>query len=173
MNRFLAGALMMALTSPAWALTGTAEVRGTATNSPIRGTAQFQDTPSGLSMKVQLVGMAPGTHGIHIHEFGACENMAKGAGAHYNPLGKNHGDVTKNAQQAHAGDTGNIVAQENGSATLTVTIPGVTLASGKHTVAGRALVVHEKADDFTSQPAGNAGERIACGPILLTGSDGK
>ncbi len=78
-----------------------------------------------------------------------------------------HGDVLKaGVKKAHAGDMGNITAGSDGTAAVEVTIKKVSLSGGKHDVAGRALVVHEKADDF-SQPAGNAGGRIACGVIVI------
>jgi Cu-Zn family superoxide dismutase len=171
MKKTAVSMLSLLISVSAGAAMGTADLTGTAPNSPIHGTVHLEDTASGLSVKAQLIGLPAGSHGFHIHEFGSCENAGTAAGAHYNPLGQNHGNVLKaGVHHAHAGDTGNIVAKADGSATLTATIPGVSLSSGPYNVAGRAFVVHEKADDLVSQPSGNAGERIACGPILLAGN---
>jgi superoxide dismutase, Cu-Zn family len=157
-----------------WAAVGTAEIKGTETNSLIKGTASFEDTAAGLHVKAQLIGVPAGAHGFHIHEYGSCDQMAKAAGGHYNPFGATHGDVMKaGLHHAHAGDLGNVTAQADGSATLDLTIPGLTLVTGANTVAGRSVVLHEKVDDLTTQPAGNAGARIACGSILLSGAGTK
>lgn len=171
MNRLIAGmAVVASLATAGWASTGSAEIRGTATNSPIRGTATFEDTPGGLHVTAQVISVPAGAHGFHIHEYGACDAMAKAAGGHYNPMNVNHGDVLKaGLQHAHAGDLGNFTAAADGSGRVDVTIPGLTLAGGSSPVAGRSVVLHEKVDDLTSQPAGNAGNRIACGSILVTG----
>jgi len=153
-----------------WAATGTAEVKGTAANSPILGVVQFEDTAAGLKVTAGLKGVPPGQHGFHIHEFGSCADSAKAAGGHYNPAAAPHGQVLKDGvQHAHAGDLGNITAGQDGKASLVAVIPGVTLAGSPYSVAGRAVVLHEKVDDF-SQPAGNAGNRIGCGVIVVPGS---
>ncbi len=161
--------LVIGLSARGWAATGVAEIKGTTDNSPI-GTVHFEDTAAGLQIRAQLANVSPGMHAFHIHEFGSCVDMGKAAGGHYNPEHAPHGQVLKDGvQHAHAGDLGNIKAEANGSASLQVTLPGVTLAEGKYTVGGRAVVLHEKVDDF-SQPVGNAGGRIGCGPILLIGA---
>jgi Cu-Zn family superoxide dismutase len=158
------------LTSVAWSDTGTVDLHATGAGSPILGTAQLTDTPRGLHLKVHLLNATPGLHAFHIHEFGSCADAGKAAGSHYNPLSTQHGQVLKDGvMHAHAGDMGNIQVTSAGVADLELTLPGVTLTGTAHSVAGRALIVHEKVDDFT-QPAGNAGGRVACGPILLTGN---
>jgi Cu-Zn family superoxide dismutase len=158
------------LTCPSWAAKGTAEIMGTAQASPIKGTVHLEDTPDGLHVSAQLIGVPPGPHGFHIHEFGDCSEMGKAAGGHYNPLHSPHGNVLQDGvHKAHVGDMGNITASANGEATLDVTLHDITLADGKYTVGGRAIILHEKVDDF-SQPTGNAGGRIGCGPILVTGN---
>jgi len=113
-------------------------------------------------------GLEPGSeHGFHVHEHGDCSAAdASSAGGHFNPAGNPHGRMDQGAH--HAGDIDNIVADEDGVAHVNVHIPGLTLGSGKaNDAAGRAIVVHADPDDYTSQPAGNAGKRIACGVITL------
>ena len=162
------GALALG-TATAWGSMGMAELKGTAPNSPIEGKVDLQDTPGGLHVKAQISHLPPGQHAFHIPEFGSCADMAKAAGSHYNPANAPHGQVLKTGvQHAHAGDLGNITADAKGSASIDAVIPGVTLDAAPYAVAGRAFIVHEKVDDF-SQPAGNAGGRIACGPIVITG----
>jgi len=156
--------------SGSWAAMGVANVQGTAPGSTISGTVKFEDTAGGLKVSAQLTGVPAGPHAFHIHEFGSCDDMGKAAGSHYNPLKSPHGEVLKvGIHHAHAGDLGNITAGADGTAALEAVIPGVTLSGGKYDVAGRAVILHEKVDDF-SQPAGNAGGRIGCGPIVLVGA---
>lgn len=155
--------------SNGWAATGVAEMQGTAPNSTIKGTVQFEDTGAGLQVKAHLVNVPPGPHAFHIHEFGSCADMGKAAGSHYNPAMAPHGLEPKDGpHHAHAGDMGNITADAAGSATLEVVLPGVAMSESRYAVGGRAVILHEKLDDF-SQPAGNAGSRIACGLIVITG----
>lgn len=156
----------------AWADTGTAAVQGTAAGSPISGTVRFLDTKEGLKVTAVLEGLPPGLHGFHIHEFGSCSEAGKGAGAHYNPKGAPHGSAVHHGiKKAHAGDLGNLTVGADGKAALEVVVKKLFLSSGKASVGGRAVIVHEKADDF-GQPAGNAGGRIACGVIALAPAPG-
>ena len=169
MKKIIIVALSLGLAAVAGAETGRAVVTGTAPGSKVAGTVTFQDTKAGLRVTVKLAGLEPGDHAFHIHEFGACEDVGKAAGSHYNPLGSQHGFLPKDGMhKAHGGDMGNIMAAADGTAQLEMVLPKVTLASGKYTVAGRAVIVHEKKDDF-SQPAGNAGGRVSCGIIVVTG----
>lgn len=152
--------------------TGVAVMKGTAEGSAISGTVSFQDVKGGVKVIARLSGVPAGQHGFHIHEFGSCEDSGKAAGGHYNPLGSHHGDVVKEGvKKAHAGDMGNITAGADGTASLELTIPRVSLTAGNYDVAGRAVILHEKADDM-SQPAGNAGGRIGCGVIVIAPSEG-
>lgn len=128
------------------------------------GQLRLEQTKEGLKITGELSFLPPGEHGFHIHEFGDCSDSGKNAGAHYNPKDKPHGHALKDPKKSHPGDMGNITATPGGKSTVAVTLPKLELKN----VAGRAVVVHEKADDF-SQPAGNAGARIACGAIVLTG----
>ena len=154
--------------TPLFAENGTAVLKATQEGSKISGQASFQDTPEGLKISAAVSDASPGDHAIHIHEFGDCGDSGKAAGSHYNPEGAPHGLETRDGpQHAHVGDLGNFKVGADGAGKLETVLPGVTLSSGKYAVAGRSLVFHEKEDDF-SQPAGNAGSRIACGEIALT-----
>ena len=113
-------------------------------------------------------GLAPGSsHGFHIHEKGDCSAVdASSAGGHFNPGATQHGRMDDGPH--HAGDIDNIVADAQGVAHVNMHVPGVTLGSGAaNDVAGRAIVVHADPDDYASQPAGNAGKRVACGVITV------
>jgi len=162
--------LVLGLAARGWSATGVAEVMGTAPHSQVSGTVKFEDTAGGLKVSAALAGVPAGQHAFHIHEFGSCADSGKAAGGHYNPMSAPHGQVLKDGMaHAHAGDLGNITAGADGKATLDAVIPGITLAASVYTVGGRAVILHEKVDDF-SQPVGNAGSRIGCGPIVLTGA---
>lgn len=142
-------------------------MKGTAEGSPLSGTALFTEIKGGLKVSVSLSGVSGETHALHIHEFGDCADAGNAAGSHYNPEGAPHGSALKDAKHAHPGDLGNVTIKD-GKLAFEAVLPGASLNSGKRNVAGRAIVLHEKADDF-SQPVGNAGARIACGIITVAG----
>lgn len=155
--------------SISYAETGKAVIAGTKTGSTVSGTVMLTDAPGGLQVDASISGAPPGNHAFHIHENGLCDDEGKAAGGHYNPAGHPHGDMLKEGiDKTHAGDFGNLTIGSDGKGTLHAIVPGLTLSGGKYNVAGRAFILHEKADDF-SQPVGNAGSRIGCGPILITG----
>ena len=116
----------------------------------------------------RVTGLTPGKHGFHIHEFGDLSDGCKSAGGHYNPDGVDHGDIDK----GHAGDLGNIVADENGTAEVSLVLKRVDLF-GDRNIIGRAIVVHADEDDLgkggdaESLKTGNAGDRLGCGVIRL------
>jgi len=136
------------------------------------GNVRLRQAAGGMiTVDVNATGLTPGAHGIHFHEAGLCDGASAfaTAGAHYNPLNKEHG--LDRPAGPHAGDAPNLVAGTNGSATLSFTTDRVTLTSGGTSLFdsnGSAVVVHAAADDQVSQPSGNSGARVACGVVQLT-----
>lgn len=121
---------------------------------------------AGVRISGTITGLTAGTqHGFHIHEAGDCSAADfKSAGGHFNPSNKEHGNPSSDMH--HAGDMMNLAVDDSGSATVDVTVPGVTLGDGGVDDAmNRAIVIHAGPDDYTSQPAGDSGSRIACGVI--------
>lgn len=145
-------------------------VSATATIEPVgggqaRGEASFVETEEGLEIVVTMSGLEPGEHGIHIHENGDCSGpAAEAAGHHFNPDDSPHGAPTNDASTRHAGDLGNIMADESGEAELGMTDDILTV-EGERGVAGKAIVVHSGEDDLMSQPSGESGDPVACGVI--------
>lgn len=133
--------------------------------STVTGTATFtEQSTGGVRVHVHVDHAPPGIHGLHIHEKGDCSDPeAKNAGGHFNPGGMPHAGPTD--MKRHAGDLGNIEVKANGSGDLDVTSDLLTVKPGPNSVAGKAVVFHEKADDLTTQPTGNAGGRLGCGVI--------
>jgi Cu-Zn family superoxide dismutase len=131
------------------------------------GMATFVDTGNGVTLTVKVKGLPPGTHGIHLHAVGKCDDPEfKSAGAHFNPTGKKHG--VKSPEGHHAGDLPNLVVDTNGQGELKTTVEGVTLGTDAWSLfgpQGTALVVHAAPDDDVTDPSGNSGARIACGVV--------
>lgn len=142
-----------------------ATLSGTTEGSTVSGTIVLDETAEGLYLKAEISGAPEGLHGFHIHENGSCEDGGKAAGGHFNPDGVQHGDLVSDGfEHAHAGDLSNVEIGADGTGVLEKFLPGLTLGEGKYNVAGKAVILHEKADDF-GQPTGNAGGRIGCGLI--------
>jgi Cu-Zn family superoxide dismutase len=132
-------------------------------SSEISGTVTFTKVGRGLQVQAEIRGLAPGKHGFHIHEFGDCSSPdAMSAGAHFNPGMMPHAGPM--STKRHVGDLGNIEADSSGRARYDVIDPAMSFY-GPNSILGRSVIVHEKADDLRSQPAGDAGARIACGVI--------
>ncbi len=131
------------------------------------GEAIFIETPQGVKIALQVENLPPGLHACHIHDKGVCSTPDFiSAGGHFNPFGKKHG--LKNPQGPHAGDLPNLSVGADGRGVLETVAALVTLKEGKNSLlqpGGTSLVIHAQPDDEVTDPAGNAGARIACGVI--------
>jgi Cu-Zn family superoxide dismutase len=130
------------------------------------GEVRITQTPHGLLLAGSLTGVPPGEHAIHVHETGKCEPPFKTAGGHFNPTKKEHGALIPGGP--HAGDLPNVFAAADGTLKFELIAPDLTLGTGPTSVFdadGSALVLHAKADDYRTQPAGDSGDRIACGVL--------
>ena len=138
------------------------DARGT-----IVGTATLKPNgTTGVAFELDLKGLPPGEHAVHLHQTPTCDPPSfESAGPHLNPAAKQHG--LKNPAGPHAGDMNNVTVAADGTAKTTVVNTGVTMGTGAESLSSRgaALVIHAKPDDMKSDPAGNAGDRIACGVI--------
>jgi len=133
------------------------EVKGIVTFTPQEG--------GGVRIVADVTGLAPGDHGFHIHENGDCSAPdATSAGGHYNPMDMQH--AGPDGIERHVGDLGNITAGEDGSAHYDRVDTHLSL-DGEYAIVGKAVIVHEKVDDLTTQPTGAAGARVACGVITM------
>lgn len=133
------------------------------------GTAILTEKSEGVSVEVSVEGLEPGLHGIHIHEYAKCDAPDfQSAGNHYNPEDNEHGLM--HPEGAHLGDMPNIEAEDGGLVEAELLIGGATLTEGQKSLLqddGTSLIIHEKQDDGVTQPAGDAGERVACGLITV------
>lgn len=142
----------------------------TAGDGSARGTASVTEAADGLHVLVKAQGLMPGIHAVHVHMTGTCTapDFAS-AGGHWNPTGRKHG--MDNPAGAHMGDMPNMTVGTDGTGEIEYVIAGGTISSGTMPLLdadGAAVVIHAQADDNMSDPAGNAGGRIACG-VLTAG----
>jgi Cu-Zn family superoxide dismutase len=132
------------------------------------GTAMIMAAKDGgVSISYDFKGLPPGEHALHFHQTAKCEAPFTTAGGHFNPEGKKHG--MENPEGSHAGDMANFTVGADGAAKGTITNKKVTMADGATSIyagGGTALMIHAKADDMKTDPAGNAGDRIACGLVV-------
>ena len=168
----LFGVLLLALFAGAalaqGAGTATAQLEDTDGN-PV-GDATFTEGPNGVTVNANLQpgqqGVEPGEHGIHIHETGEISPDFEAAGAHFNPTSAQHG--FDNSEGPHGGDLENITVNDDGSAGYTTTNKEITLSGGQNSILdsdGSALVIHQSADDYQTDPSGESGDRVAAGVI--------
>ena len=133
------------------------------------GSAKISSTADGVKIAVKVSQLAPGEHGIHIHTVGKCEGPAfASAGGHFNPTSAHHGINNTQDPHPHLGDLQNLTVASDGKGGATFMVKGVTLGDGANSLfheGGTSLVIHEKADDYMTDPSGNSGNRIACGVI--------
>jgi superoxide dismutase, Cu-Zn family len=129
----------------------------------VRGRVTFTQKGRAIHVYAEISGLTPGEHGFHVHEFGVWSEDGMASGGHFNPTQQPH--AGPDASKRHVGDLGNVKANANGNATLDLDDQMLSF-HGAHSILGRGLVVHEKADDLkTQQPPGNAGGRLAVGVI--------
>ncbi len=135
----------------------------------VKGTILLMQKPGTPTLiKGKIEGLEPGQHGFHIHEFGDMSDGCASMGGHYNPDKEDHGSFEK----GHVGDLGNVTANENGIAEFTIVAKRVDLV-GDRSVVGRGIVIHKDTDDLgrggdaESLKTGNAGDRLACGVIVI------
>ena len=168
-RRFLAAALVAAavVAAPIVAFADMAAAEMINTDGAVIGTATFEQTPHGVLMNVEVAGLPPGPHGIHLHAVGACTPDFKAATGHINPNGVPHG--LRHPDGPDHGDLPNLFVAADGSARAEFFTVLVSVAGGDMPALldedGSAVIIHENPDDHLTQPIGGAGGRISCGVI--------
>jgi superoxide dismutase, Cu-Zn family len=158
-----AGLRAAAQHSPAPEITKAVAVVNPTEGNNVRGVVTFIQSGANVKVVAHIEGLTPGKHGFHIHEFGDCSSKdGSSAGGHFNPATAPHG--APEAAQRHAGDMGNIEADQSGVANLEYNDPVMKL-NGHGAIIGHGMIVHANPDDLKTQPTGNAGGRLACGVI--------
>ncbi|MCC5879907.1 MAG: superoxide dismutase family protein [Idiomarina sp.] len=128
------------------------------------GVVTFRRTGDGIAVVAHIEGLEPNTrHGFHIHQYGDCTaSDGSSAGGHFNPTGERHGG--RHDDERHVGDLGNLESNDSGVASLEYIDDRLSM-DGRYTILGRGVIVHAQADDYETQPTGDAGGRIGCGVI--------
>ncbi|MBY0560679.1 superoxide dismutase family protein [Hyphomicrobium sp.] len=162
-----AAILLLAAIPKAEAIGETAVAEIKFANGSSAGTITLTEIAAGVLLKIDLKGLTPGAHGLHLHEGGKCEGDFSSAGAIYNPLGAKHGFL--NEEGPMAGDLPNVVAGPDGIALAEILSPYLHLTKDTEDTLfdadGSSLVLFEKADDYQTDPEGGAEPRIACGVL--------
>ncbi|HEX6643115.1 MAG TPA: superoxide dismutase family protein [Gemmatimonadales bacterium] len=135
------------------------------------GTLTLTESGSGIAVAGRLQGLAPGEHGLHLHQTGRCEPAFSAAGSHWNPTDRQHGSA--NPQGPHAGDLPNVTIGSDSAGSVEGTTAAGSLFGELPLLDadGAAVIVHAGRDDYSSQPSGNAGDPVACGVIEAAGAD--
>ena len=130
------------------------------------GNAQLLASGNRVTLAVAVTGLSEGSHGFHLHTTGECKRPDfQSAGGHLNPLNKEHGSL--NPAGKHVGDLPNLEVGAGGTGSTTVDLEGsrAALEDWLFDADGTAIVVHAGPDDYRSDPAGDAGSRVACGVL--------
>ncbi len=128
------------------------------------GVVNFTQLGDKVLVDADIAGLTPGEHGFHIHEKGDCSATdGTSAGGHFNPNGHAHGNPA--TPEHHVGDLPMLTADASGHAKLHVELTSITLQEGAGNIVGKSVIVHQKVDDYQTQPSGNSGARVACGVI--------
>jgi Cu-Zn family superoxide dismutase len=140
-----------------------------ASGSSLTGEATFEESAGKVKMTLTVQGATPGTHAVHLYENGDCSaNDATSAGGHWNPTHESHGKRAGDGA-FHSGDIANLEVGADGTGNLEVSASNWTIGGAPETdVIGKAVIIHATADDFVSQPSGNAGAREGCGVVSQT-----
>jgi Cu-Zn family superoxide dismutase len=132
------------------------------------GQVQLLQTPHGVLLKLAVKGVPAGEHAFHVHAVGKCEPPFTSAGGHFNPASHKHGMAA--AEGLHAGDMPNLHIPASGELMIEIANPMISLVKGQPNSVfdadGSTIIIHAGADDYKTDPAGNAGDRIACGVIV-------
>ncbi len=137
-------------------------------DSNVSGNVVFNEEDGKVTMTAIISGLEPGEHAIHLHETADCSSAdGKSAGGHWNPTAQPHGKWG-DAAGYHKGDIGNFTADENGHGTITFSTDEWCIGCGdtNKDILNKGVIVHAGADDFTSQPSGDAGARVSCAGII-------
>jgi superoxide dismutase, Cu-Zn family len=147
--------------------TAEALVTGTLADTTVNGTVKFTEEGDGktkMDLELNIPALANHSVAVHIHEHGDCGDAGKAAGGHWNPTNKQHGKW--GVGEFHSGDIGNVTLDSTGKGTYSLETDLWTIGGDVKTdILGKAIIVHAGEDDYTSQPAGNAGARVGCGVI--------